>query len=215
MSTGEQALLSLYSSVYDFIIRDKSQFQKKKSYVLLLDEPEHGYHAVWKKKFIWTLNQTLPDLFSSLEQKPTLQIIFTTHDALTLSDLPNDKISYLKRLEDNSIKVFHQEDSNRPSKSFGANITDLLADSFFVDDGLIGDFAKEKIQETIKWLNDINRDASKKWYYESVIKIIDEPIVQRKLSEMYDEIFNEDLEVQTLDQQIKFLENLKSRKKES
>ena len=154
-------------------------------------------------------------MFSSLEQKPTLQIIFTTHDALTLSDLPNDKISYLKRLEDNSIKVFHQEDSNRPSKSFGANITDLLADSFFVDDGLIGDFAKEKIQETIKWLNDINRDASKKWYYESVIKIIDEPIVQRKLSEMYDEIFNEDLEVQTLDQQIKFLENLKSRKKES
>ncbi|SDL59872.1 AAA family ATPase [Kriegella aquimaris] len=212
MSTGEQAILNLYGAIYTFTLKDKHHFREKNSYILLLDEPEHGYHAVWKKKFIWTLNETLPALFSNLEQNPSVQIIFTTHDALTLSDLPNDKISYLKRLDDDSIKVFHQDDLDRPSKSFGANITDLLADSFFVEDGLIGDFVKEKIQDTIKWLNDIDRDIDRKLYHKKIIKIIDEPIVQRKLSEMYDEIFREDLELEIIDTQIKFLENLKSNK---
>src|SRR5690606_3058465 len=93
-------------------------------------------------------------------------------------------------------------------KTFAANITDILTDSFFLENGLMGDFAKRKIRETIEWLNDDNRNIGKKQYYKEIIKVIDEPIVQRKLSEMYDEIFNEDLEVQALDQQIKFLQNL-------
>ena len=41
----------------------------------------------------------------------------------------------------------------QPDRSFGANITDLLAGSFFVSNGLIGEFANEKIDEVIKWLN--------------------------------------------------------------
>ncbi|MGG1920188.1 hypothetical protein AB1278_00045 [Chryseobacterium sp. NRRL B-14798] len=39
--------------------------------------------------------------------------------------------------------------------TFGANITDLLGDSFFIENGLIGDYAKEKIEEVIVWLNSI------------------------------------------------------------
>ncbi|WP_282118177.1 AAA family ATPase [Maribacter aquivivus] len=215
MSTGEQAILNFYSSVYDFTFRDKSQFQKKKSYVLLLDEPEHGYHAIWKKKFIWTLNKTIPALFSDLKQKPSVQIIFTTHDALTLSDLPNDKISYLKRLDDNSIKVFHQGDSDRPKKSFGANIHELLADSFFVDEGLIGDFAKEKIETTISWINtNKNHDKRNSNFLEElemhskVIFLIDEPVLRFKLSEMIGELRGDvSMEKEMLQKEIDYLTN--------
>ncbi|SNQ42834.1 AAA family ATPase [Cellulophaga lytica] len=204
MSTGETAILNLYSSIYSFTLKVKSNFLNKKSYVLLLDEPEQGYHAVWKKKFIWTLNETISELFSSLEEKPKIQIIFTTHDALTLSDLPNDKISYLKRLNDGGIKVFHIGDLERPTRSFGANITDLLADSFFVEEGLLGDFAKEKINKTIDWLRD-KKGKNNSEYHKKIIQIIDEPIVQQKLSEMYSEKMKVDFSKEILSLQIESL----------
>ncbi|MCA0960209.1 ATP-binding protein [Muricauda ruestringensis] len=213
LSTGELALLNFFSSIYKFTLRKEGRFQKKKNYLLLLDEPDHGFHASWKKKFISSLINLIPELFSELKQNPDVQIIFTTHDPLTLSDIPNNNISYLKRIDENEIRVFGIGTSDRPSKSFGANITDLLADSFFVDNGLIGDFAKEKIQETIKWLNNPERDLEKREYYRKVILIVDEPIVQRKLSEMYDEIFENDLELSVINQQIKLLVDLRDRKK--
>lgn len=215
LSSGEQSLLNFYSSIHNFTLKKEHPTRQKKNYLLLLDEPETGYHAVWKKKFIDSINKILPELFKDLKHKPKIQIIFTTHDALTLSDIPNTAISYMKKQEDGNIHVYKHNDIERPSKSFGANITDLLADSFFVEDGLIGDFAKEKINETIKWLNDENRNESMKNYHFKLIKLIDEPIVQRKLSEMYDEVFNEDFELRIIERQIKKLEELKKIKNDS
>ena len=71
-------------------------------------------------------------------------------------------------------------------KSFGANITDLLADSFFIEDGLIGDFAKGKIEEV---LNDLIKKRpckkEKRFEYKKIINLIDEPIIRMKLEDMY------------------------------
>lgn len=191
MSTGELSILNLFSSIYKFTLRKESAFQKKNSYLLLFDEPDHGLHAVWKKKFIATLNKILPKIFSELEHNPKIQIIFTTHDALTLSDLPNNNISYLKRITEDTIKVFDLNDHQRPNKSFGANITDLLADSFFVDDGLIGDFAKEKIQSTIDWIN--SDETSNKERHKNIIGLVDEPILRAKMEEMYFKKFESEM----------------------
>jgi len=92
--------------------------------------------------------------------------------------------------------------------TFAANITDLLADSFFIDDGLIGDFAKDKIQQTIKWLQnkDIKEQAE---FYKKLIKVIDEPIIQRKLAEMYDDKMSENVALSIIERQIKELQVLK------
>ena len=160
-----------------------------------------------EKKFIWTLNETIQELFADWEQDTLIQIIFSTHDALTLSDLPNDKISYLKRLNDQTIKAFDEDDKDRPLKSFGANITEILADSFFVEDGLTGDFAKEEINNTIDWLRN-KEDIQNYEYHKKLIQIIDEPIVQQKLSEMYSEKMNVDFSKEILTHQI---ENLKQK----
>ncbi|HCW63164.1 MAG: AAA family ATPase [Leeuwenhoekiella sp.] len=185
LSTGELSLLNFYSSLYSFVRKGEHHFRKHKNYLLLLDEPETGYHAVWKKKFILSITQLLPELFSELKQNPSIQILFSTHDALTLSDIPNDNITYLKKLNDSSVKVFKIEDKGRPLKSFGANITDLLADSFFVEDGLIGDFAKKKIDKTIDWLR--SKEKKNPERYLQIINLIDEPIIREKLLEMYSE----------------------------
>lgn len=225
LSTGEKAILDFYSSLYFYIdINKEGEHTNFEYYLLMLDEPDLGFHPLWKKKFINALTKTLPVIFSSINPvkydrdhktnistrtNPLVQIIFTTHDPLTLSDIPNENIVYLfKNLESGETEILDNENSERPSKSFAANITDLLADSFFIDDGLIGDFAKEKIKTVIKWLDD-KENIQNAEYYEEIIKIIDEPIVQRKLAEMFDVKMHANVRLDVIDKQISDLQNLK------
>lgn len=224
LSTGEKAILDFYSSLYFYIdVNKESEHTNFEYYLLMLDEPDLGFHPLWKKKFINALTKTLPVIFSNINPvkfdennskistrtNPYVQIIFTTHDPLTLSDIPNENIVYLfKNLESGETEILDNKNSERPCKSFAANITDLLADSFFIDDGLIGDFAKEKIKTVIKWLDD-KENIQNAEYYEDIIKIIDEPIVQRKLAEMFDAKMHANIRLDVIDKQISDLQNLK------
>lgn len=184
LSSGEKALLSFYSSLYDYIKRtaNRKDFQFE-NYLLLLDEPELGYHPLWKKKFVQAIVKTLPVLFRYLTHKnksPKLQVVFSTHDPLTLSDLPNENIIYLNNPDGEKTII----EDKMSKKSFGANVADLLADSFFIKNGLMGDFSKEKIDTTISWLQSKENDNPK--YHSGVINLIDEPLIKKKLLEMYD-----------------------------
>lgn len=134
---------------------------------------------------------------------------------MTLSDFPNNNIVYLFK-NNQKTEVLDYDSKKRPTKTFGANISDLLADSFFVDNGLIGDFAKIKIEETIKWINK-NSDAKNRdkdlffkeiKYHKQIISIIDESIVKIKLSEMISELEDKnDFQKQILSDEIEFLTN--------
>ena len=212
LSYGEKSILNLYSTLYDFTLTN-NHVRESENFLLILDEADLGYHPIWKRKFVYTLCETLPIIFAKLAltvwdivakrkkhtsyDNPRLQIIIATHDPLTLSDFPSSNVIYLKKNNNGKALVLDSEIGEK--KSFGANITDLLADSFFVEDGLIGDFAKEKIEETIMWLNEekLKKDAlgssyvvlqKEVEYHEKIIKIIDEPVIKIKLAEMLDEL---------------------------
>lgn len=236
LSFGEKSLLNLYSTLYEFIL-SKNFTRESENYLLILDEADLGYHPLWKRKYIDALNRTLPEIFNTLnakffdnikkkklnseQKKPKVQIIFTTHDPLTLSDLPNSSIVFLKKVNLFS-KVLKIDDVERPTKTFGANISNLLSDSFFINDGLIGDFAKDKIDKVIIELNklldlknnnvyiDITED--KKILIKQIIEIIDEPIIKMKLIDMYNTIFEVSIEneISELEERLKYLRNLKS-----
>ncbi|MBI3217896.1 MAG: hypothetical protein HYZ44_00120 [Bacteroidetes bacterium] len=217
MSSGENALLNFYSRIYDFLSTNLKEikYRKLKShYILLLDEADLTFHISWKKKYVKALLKTLPFFFNELENSPSIEIIFTTHDPITLSDLPNSNVIYIERQDYNTpsnILAFNSK--SRPSKTFGANISDLIADSFFIESSLIGDFAFDKIQETIVWLNNKN-DHKNESYYKKLIRTIDEPIIQRKLAEMYDAKTNREFQLEVINEQIRKLEELKKRTQE-
>lgn len=184
LSSGEEIIFNLISLLFDSKEKDTNVNLPK---ILFLDEADLGLHPKWKKMFINTLIKVLPNIFIGMR----LQIVFTTHDPLTLSDIPNSNIVYLKKVNGETIVL---DDETKPQKSFGANITDLLGDSFFIDNGLIGDFSKDKINSVIDWLMDENRDIKESEYYRRIIDIIDEPLVKYKLREMYFEKFPEDFD---------------------
>lgn len=223
LSTGEKAILDFYASLYNYIdLNKESKHLNYEYFLLLLDEPDLGFHPHWKKKFINAISTSLPILFSKMtpykydgagyikvRENPIIQIIFTTHDPLTLSDLPNHSVVYLKK-EGEYSKILKNDDPERPVKTFGANIHELLSDSFFMEDGLIGEFAKNKIEETIRWINENKSnkqiDKVKLAYYKSVIELIDEKIVRLKLAEMLSEIEgNNDFQKSIYNREIAFL----------
>lgn len=212
LSYGEKSILNLYSTFYEFT-QMNSEFRESENFLLILDEADLGYHPLWKRKFISALSLTMPKLFSDMRNRtggpisynakntngkfPNLQFIMATHDPLTLSDFPNDNVVYLRKSKDAVTDVL--QNSSHSMKSFGANITDLLAHSFFVEDGLIGDFARQKIEHTIEWINDEKTkkdfegqtytiDPQAYGYHQSVIKIVDEPVIRIKLAQMLDDL---------------------------
>lgn len=223
MSSGENALLNFFSKLYGFIESNLSTASKsltdKENYVLLLDEADLGFHPIWKKKYIDAILKSLPHFFKSLDVVPKLQIIITTHDPLTLSDLPINNVVFLHKNSNHTV-VISDADNNKIQKTFGANITDLLAHSFFVEDGLIGDFSKSKIKGVIKWIEknkNISKDKKSTSRFKEelnhnkkIVNLIDEKIVKIKLAEMItefttgDEYYNE-----VIDKEIEFLRNKK------
>lgn len=226
LSTGEKSLLDFYSSIFAYIDANKeTPHQSREYYLMLLDEPDLGFHPLWKKKFINAISKTLPILFSKIKphkydgtgyikgrENPIIQIIFTTHDPLTLSDLPNHSVIYLKK-EGEYSKILKNDDPERPEKTFGANIHELLSDSFFMGNGLVGEFAKEKIEGIIEWLNvnDNNSIEEEKFTKDKylLINLIDETILKVKLLEMYGEKMGISLKNKILEEQIKYLESLR------
>jgi energy-coupling factor transporter ATP-binding protein EcfA2 len=215
-SSGEKAFLDLYSRFFYGIqtIKKRKDDQYEgglpKFFILLLDEGDLGFHPVWKKKFVKSITDILPNFFEEFEDTQ-VQIIFTTHDALTLSDMPNYNVVYLDKIDDQITVLNPLENEGRPTKSFGANISELLADSFFLKGGLVGDFAVEKIDKTIEWLlipkekDEFNRETQE--YHRKVIALIDEPIIHRKLAEMFTEKTGRSvIEEQSIESQIETLQ---------
>lgn len=219
LSSGENALLNFYSVLYE-LIKDLDENEIHNNYILLLDEADLGYHPEWKKRFVNSIVKSLPLFFKFKNQQSKIQIIFTTHDPLTLSDIPKQNVLFLdKNFE--GITFVNKENK----ETFGANIHDLLADSFFISDGLMGDFSKEKIDETILWLRykllekEIQQSKDdtllikhkqqkltqitedNEWLSESsqkihrqLIDLVDEPLLKYKLNEMYYQIFPKEID---------------------
>ncbi|WP_299547418.1 hypothetical protein [Seonamhaeicola sp.] len=154
LSSGETAMLNLYSRLYDFFrmnILITPIMEEKDYYLLFLDEPDLGYHPSWKVSFIESITDFCSHFFGSFGSK--VQIVFSTHDALSLSDIPKTNIVYLERRQEQFPNVLNSAKDITDKKSFAANVTDLLSDSFFLKNGLMGNFAKNKIQEVIDNFN--------------------------------------------------------------
>ncbi len=239
LSSGEkQKIYSIHSVIYHLrnlksvqeihnIETDENIITRELVYYknvnIIFDEIELYAHPEYQKKFI---NDLLIAVDSIEQRYDSLNILFITHSPFILSDIPKQNVLFLE-VDDkgkSELKDFSK------MNTFGANITDLLADSFFISEGLIGDFAKEKISITLEWLKRKANEKRKKnnqkdlfeikenittlefgneleeiEYHKKVIRLVDEPLVQNKLKEMFIEFVSEDMEFK--DEQIRELEN--------
>ncbi len=101
-------------------------------------------------------------------------LIFTTHSPFLLSDIPKENIIFFN-------------DKLSTKETFGANIHTLLSDSFFMEDGLMGEFAKTKIEDVVNFLQEKKTTIKSHKEAKQIIDIIGEPILQMRLERMLDD----------------------------
>ncbi|MDX4036320.1 AAA family ATPase [Aliarcobacter skirrowii] len=148
--------------------------KKVKSMIVLIDELEIGLHPNWQKNAINYITDFLQNI-----KDIDFNLIITSHSPFILSDLSKENVIFLEK----GKQVYPFEDGKQ---TFGANIHTLLSHGFFMKDGLMGEFAKEKIDLAIDYLNKPKLSKKELEYCENIISIIGEPIIKRQLQKMLD-----------------------------
>lgn len=201
LSSGEkQQIYTISSLIYHLHNLDTVHHNliRYKNINIILDEIELYAHPEMQRQFIHSLLFQLKSI--QLKNIQNINIQFITHSPFILSDIPKQNILFLE-VENGKARPKDFSKMN----TFAANIHDLLADSFFIGDGLIGDFAKKKIEETIKFLKKEESEIISKEECKKIIEIIDEPFMREKLLEMYYEAFDEE---KLKEKELKLLEEL-------
>jgi hypothetical protein len=200
ISTGEKAFFNIFSRFFyakDQILERWRNRSSPSVIYILIDEGELGFHLSWQKNYVSTLLNFIPIAFEFEETSPKIQIIFTSHSPMSLSDIPRYNVAYLKKNSEKHAEVLKNEE--KPDKTFSANVHSLLIHSFFLSDGLIGDFAKNRINEIIELINSNQLSSEKRDWVIKHIDIIDEPILRAKLKEMFYEKFEKENELRRLE----------------
>lgn len=184
LSSGERALLNYFSWIhmipYFKVIQTDVIESTFDNILLLIDEIDLYCHPSWQQKLLDYLIQEVKFNFKD----KNVQIIFTTHSPIVLSDMPKSNIIYLKN---QNGKLFIDEKENH-NETFGANIYKLFDDAFFLEEqGQVGEFAKKKIQSLIREVLDVkDEDIDREYSYQlkQRISLIGEPLIREKLLSM-------------------------------
>ena len=192
-------LINLNSTLHDVSIeKEHLSFLKYHHVCMLMDEVELYYHPDLQRKFVKLLLDSITSV--PLDNIYDINITLVTHSPFVLSDIPQSNILCLQKGESES----------RQGQTFGANIVDLLNESFFLQ-GTIGDIAQSCINEVVefyfkhrRYQESLRENENKQgWHinmglakefeewkskFDYVTSIIGEEYLQKELREMYDEL---------------------------
>ncbi|KMY28268.1 hypothetical protein ACZ11_23835 [Lysinibacillus xylanilyticus] len=179
LSTGEEMILDIFSRLLDGI----SYYEKQPELqVIILDEIENALHPQWQKKIIALLINFLEVYFD----RHKFQVILTSHSPFLVSDIPSHSLILIHR--DKIKGIVNKSELEDLHLTFGANIHELYTNSFFLEGGVIGDFAKQKINKLAKKLMYfVPKDIKDLDQIRYEIDLIAEPVLRNKLIQIYDE----------------------------
>lgn len=115
------------------------------SYVsVILDEIELYFHPELQRRFVYLLLRGIQTVgFRNLK---AIDILFVTHSPFILSDIPSRSVLALDEIDSKG------RDRKQKVATFGANILDMLSDTFFMDSA-IGETVRNDIESLIRIYN--------------------------------------------------------------
>jgi len=165
MSSGEVAMINIFATVYS-ALKEKTSG----SILLIIDEIDAFLHPKWQQDILTHITRWINE--SKQFNKKKVQLVIATHSPIILSDIPKDNIIYLQN---------QFETTSKDKFTFGANISTLFYDSFFMEQGSIGAIAREQIQWAIDNIENTDLDiiGRKKLVY--IIDNIGDKFLREKL----------------------------------
>jgi hypothetical protein len=169
ISSGHKAYLNIFASLHQEL-----KSTRHEELVLCIDEGDLYLHPKWQVEFFDKLINALPSLYSG-----KVQLILTSHSPFLLSDLPRQNITIL----DPEIGGAAMNGVELESNTFGGNLYDLYAESFFLGEKRTSDFAYKKIKSMIEKVEGNNLTQGEKNDLQRHIGIFGDEIVQFRLKE--------------------------------
>ena len=209
LSSGErQQAYSISAFLYhlsnlDSVWKDSNKQRIAYKHInVVMEEIELYFHPELQRTYIKNLLEGIKQI--QIPNIRSIHICFVTHSPFVLSDIPSRNILALKI---NSADVMEKTHLS----TFGANIHDILKDSFFLTKGAIGAYAELTIKSIIQEMEDAkkNRKADDTRIHEKIM-LIDEPIIRNVLLGEYHRVFSEtdkEQKIKELQRQIDELKN--------
>lgn len=185
LSSGERQFIYTTSTIIYHALNLKSVSGKDriayKNICIALDEIEICFHPEYQRtfinKFLALIKRTkLSDYFG-------INVLLVTHSPFILSDIPQDNIMYIQDGHQLSRDELDQCGIKNP---FCANINDILRQSFFLDQGFVGEFARQRVISLVRYLKE--GENNDEWTQEKArlfINEIGEPVVKDNLIALY------------------------------
>lgn len=204
LSSGEKQVLKISA---EFLYQLSCVEGSSKAFILFADELEEHLHPAWQKDLLSIILKLIRGFVKNTGYMHSIHLIATTHSPFLLSDIPNQNIVFLK--EGKQVNAFEKKNT------FGANIHTLLSNSFFMSNGLMGEFAKNKIEEVISFINSDESKIKSAEEAQEIINIIGEPVLKCEIQRMLDSKKLNKIEyikknIEKLEARLKELENGKN-----
>lgn len=164
LSTGQETFLFQFANFNSAMIHSDN---KHNNYLILIDEGESTLHPNWQKKYI----NYLYEFFDKNYKEKNIQLLFSSHSPFLLSDLPKENVIFLEKDKETG-KCVNANKKMKNFNTFGANIHTLLSNGFFMSHGLMGEFAKNKINEIKKFYEIVKFFETKNKKYKRILKIL-------------------------------------------
>lgn len=202
LSSGEKQQIYSTNTIAYHLFNLKSvmvyeNILKYTSVNIIFDEVELYFHPDLQRTYINNLRDRILSLDLNKEKDiNNINIIFITHSPFILSDIPTSNVLMLEVDE----KTKKSLPVTNTAQSFGGNVHDLLANEFFLRQGFMGEFSKQKINSLIKFFTDDTAPSDKEnadqknkiWDQEkanSFIALIGEPLIKESLMRLFDKKF--------------------------
>ena len=194
LSSGEKQLISSINTVVYHLyninsVSDSFELIKYRYVNVLFDEVELYFHPDMQRKFIYNLLAYLR--MTKLQSIFGINFLFITHSPFILSDIHSKNILRLK--------LGNPQTNDTSEETFGANVHEILHNDFFLNEGFMGEYAKQIISDLYNYLASNSRSKfnskldikwdNKKCY--NVISIIGEPLLKERLMALFRSSINE------------------------
>lgn len=177
MSSGERQMLNMVSYVLYHIkniqsIKDDDNRVKYHNICLIFDEAELYFHPEYQRNFLAMLLESLQWCHIDTNVIRSIQILIVTHSPFVLSDMQRENMMYLDKGVCKPL----------PNKEiFGANLYQLMADSFFFTENAMGKVASRQIN---KWIAQVNEGGE---VSQEVLDMIGDCIIRNYLMRKMEE----------------------------
>lgn len=184
LSSGERQYLYTFSTYIYHILNllsiQESRRVRYRRFNLVFDEVEICFHPEYQRRFVDELLGYIRRM--RMNSHATYNIIIATHSPFILTDIPQNNILYLEDGWSADPQTF--------KNPFAANICDVLYQSFFLREGFVGEYARNKIRDVLEWLNIDGRvvltEKKMKQFY-TIMSQIGDPFVRMQLNQLLEQ----------------------------